>query len=279
MDLLDDYRDEMEALSPEQVEAVLSGRVAREPVAARAATLVEDLREALREEPSPEVARAHLAAMVAAAEESELSRSIRSGMPVLTRRRIGGLALVATLMMGGGLAAAVTQPELPEQASEEAWANVGRGPEVAAEASAHGKAVSAVAQDPTLEGCEKGQAVAEVASSKGAEHRQDDADRPDPCAQADDDDGNGNGNGNGNGEAASAFGKSIAEQAQADGEAFGQETSTKAKADGEAFGQETGNAASGGRAGTGGQAGLTTAGEVSGGASAGGGPPAGIPGG
>jgi hypothetical protein len=276
MDLFDDYEDEMDAVTPEQMEAVLSGRVPGDPAAARAAALVEDLRDALLEEPSPEATRAHLAAMVAAAEEMVPIRSRRSAMPDVTRRRIGGVVLAATLMMGGAVAAAVTQQEPAEQAFEEAWANVGRGPEVAAEASVHGKAVSAVAHDPTLEGCEKGQAVAAVASSKAAEHPQDDADRLDPCAQAND--------GNGNGDDASAFGKSIAEQAQADGEAFGQETSTKAKEDGEAFGQETADAASRGKSGdgneTGGgdEAGLTTAGEVSGGASAGGGPPDGIPG-
>jgi hypothetical protein len=258
MDLLDDYRDEMDALSSEQVEAVISGRVPREPAAARAATLVEDLRDALREEPSSEVARAHLAAMAAAAEESGLTRSRRLTMPAVTRRRIGGLTLAATLVMGGGLAAAVTQPELPDQASEEAWANVGQGPEVAAEASAHGKAVAAVAQDPTLEGCQKGQAVAEVASSKADDHRQDEADR-DPCVQAERVDGvengggngngSGSGNGRGNGEGASAFGNSTSEQAQADGQAFGEKTSTAAQENGEAFGQETAAAASGGNAG------------------------------
>jgi hypothetical protein len=286
MDLLDDYRDEMDALSSEQVEAVISGRVPREPAAARAATLVEDLRDALREEPSPEVARAHLAAMAAAAEESGFTRSRRLTMPAVTRRRIGGLTLAATLVMGGGLAAAVTQPELPDQASEEAWANVGQGPEVASEASAHGKAVAAVAQDPTLEGCQKGQAVAEVASSKADDHRQDEADR-DPCVQVERVDGgengsgsgNGGGSGSGNGEEASAFGNSISEQVQADGRAFGEKTSTAAQEDGEAFGQETAAAASGGEAGGNGNGNGTGRGDGVFVELPAGGPPPGTPGG
>jgi hypothetical protein len=262
---VDDYGDEMDALSPEQVEAVLSGRVPGVPAAARAAALVEDLRGALREEPSPEVTRAHLAAVVAAAEESGLTRSTRSHPPVVARRRVGGLAVAATLVIGGGLTAAAIQPELPEEADGGAWESIGPGPEVAEvaevaeEVSPHGQAVAAVAQDPTLEGCQKGQAVAALASSKATEHRRDDADRPDPCARAD------RPAGRGNGEEASAFGKATAEQAKADGKAFGERTSTEAHTDGAGFGRETADTASGGRAG--------------GDGSPGGGTPAGAPGG
>jgi hypothetical protein len=278
MDLLDDYRDEMDALSSEQVEAVLSGRVPQEPVAARAATLVDDLRQALREDPAPEVARTHLTAMLAAAEESGLTRSRRSIMPVLTRRRLGGLALAATLVLGGGLAAALTPPELPEQAAEEAHEAVGQGPDVAEEASAHGKAVSELAQDPTLEGCEKGQAVAALASSKADDHRQDDANRTDPCAQADDTEGAQNGDGRG--EDASALGQAVAEEARADGKAYGQKTASEAQQGQGDFGKQTAQEASGGtQGGEAAEKGLTIPGDASGGASdSGGSPPGGPPG-
>lgn len=276
MDLLDDYRDEMDALSSEQVEAVLSGRVPREPAAARAAALVVDLRQALREDPAPEVARTHLAAVLAAAEESGLTRSRRSIMPVLTRRRMGGLALAATLVLGGGLAAALPPPELPEQAAQEAHEAVGQGPDVAEDASAHGKAVSELAQDPTLEGCEKGQAVAALASSKAGDHRQDGADRPDPCAREGEVE-NGQ-NGGGRGEEASAFGQGVAEEARAGGKAFGQKTASEAQKGRGDFGKQTAQEASGGtRGGEAAEKGMATAGEASGGASGSGGPPPGGP--
>jgi hypothetical protein len=260
---VDDYGDEMDALSTDQVEAVLSGRVPGMPVAARAAALVEDLRVALREEPSPEVTRAHLAAMVAAAEESGFTRSRRSRLPAVARRRMGGLAVAATLAIGGGLSAAAIQQELPEEAGGRAWESVGPGAEVAEvakmaqEVSAHGKAVAAVAQDPSLEGCQKGQAVAAVASSKAAEHRRDDTDRPDPCTRAD--------RPAGRGKEASAIGKATAEQAKADRKAFGEQTATEAHTSGAGFGREAADTASGGKAG--------------GAVSPGGGPPAGTPGG
>jgi hypothetical protein len=282
MDRLDDYRDEMDALSSEEVEAVLSGRTPLESAAARAAALVTDLRGALREEPTSEVARVHLAAMVAAAEGSGFTNSRRSSVPMPSRRRIGGLAVAATLVVGGGLAAAVTQPEAvtrPEETDDRVPEAIGQGPEEAGEASAHGKAVAAVAQGSALEGCEKGQAVAGAASSKATENRQDDADRPDPCAggdregsAGDEGDRGGGGNGNGRGKGASAFGRGIAEEARTDGRAFGQQTAAEAQGERSGFGHQTAEQASGGSAGGGDQGG--SLGEAPEGA----GPPPGTPG-
>jgi hypothetical protein len=237
MEPRDDYQDEMDMLSPDEIDGLLSGRAPANPAGARLAGLVVDLRRNLREEPAPDVAGAHVAAMVAAAGD-QLPETRRSRMRVLTKRRIGGVALAATLILGGGLAAAVT---LPEQAAEEAWEAVGQGQELAAEASAHGKAVSEVAQDPTLDGCEKGQAVAAVASSR--EERQEDAERPNPCAQAEDN--NNDGAPGDQGAEASAFGKATAEKAQEDGQAFGRDTATEAQENGAAFGSDTAGEASG----------------------------------
>jgi hypothetical protein len=283
MDRLDDYRDEMDALSSEEVEAVLSGRAPLESAAARAAVLVADLRRALREEPTSEVARVHLAAMVAAAEGSGFIKSRRSSVPMPSRRRIGGLAVAATLVLGGGLAAAVTQPEavtLPEGTDDRVREAMGQGPEEVGEASAHGKAVAAVAQGSALEGCEKGQAVAGAASSKATENRQDDADRPDPCARGDEEssagdegDRGGDRDGNGRGEEASALGRGIAEEARTDGRALGQQTAAEAQEGKSDFGHQTSEQASGGSAGGGGQGGSL------GGAPEGAGSPPGTPGG
>jgi hypothetical protein len=215
--------------------------------------------------------------MAAAAEEAGLTRSRRSRMRVLARRRMGGLALAATFLLGGGLAAAVT---LPDEADEQAWEAVGPGPEVSQEASAHGKAVTEVAQDPSLEGCEKGQAVAEVASSKAAEHRQNPADGPDPCAQ-DEDERNGSVSGKGRRDEASAFGKQTASEAKSDGRGFGEQTASDAQENGVGFGQDTAGEASGGTpGGDPAQEGLETAQEHSGGVPEGTptGPPEGPPG-
>jgi hypothetical protein len=199
-------------------------------------------------------------------------------VPVLTRRRIGGLALAATLVLGGGLAAAAT---LRPQAGEEGWVGAtqaGQPPEQAA----HGQAVAAVAQDETLTGCEKGQAVAAVASSKAGEHRQDQAEKPNPC---DGGDGEAEGSG-GRGDEASAFGREIAERARADGRSFGEEMAARAQEDGRTLGEDTAAQASGGASGgsdaSAGSAdagagaadgGLATAGSASGGAAEAGGPP------
>jgi hypothetical protein len=282
MAVADDYQDEMEALSPEEIDAVLGGGTPRDPRAARAAALVTDLRRALREDPAPEVASAHVDAMVAAAGARPGGRS---AMLASTKRRIGGVGLAAALMLGGSLAAAVT---LPPQADDRVRQAVERGSSVSAdgsvsgEASAHGKAVQAVAQDPGVEGCRKGQAVAEVASSK-AEGPPDEVDRPDPCERGQH--GEPGSEGGSRGAEASAFGRAKATQAEEDGEAFGQETAAQAQSGGADFGQQTATEASAGAGGPevegggGAEAGTTIGNDASGGVSGSAGPPPGTPGG
>ena len=135
------------------------------------------------------------------------------------------LLVAATLVVGAGTAGAVTlPPEVPDAADEQVADLIlvelppieesvpGEAPpeeelreeppeegegaeEEGASASAHGKAVSEVARDDSLQGCERGQAVAAIASSKSQGHRQDETDRPDPCSR-----GN-----HGNGEGPPAF--------------------------------------------------------------------------
>jgi hypothetical protein len=254
MGRLDDYRDEMDALSSEDVEALLSGRVPGGPPAARVATLVADLRDALLEDPAPQVARDHLAVLLAEAEGSGLTGTRR---PLRrTRRRVGGLALAAALVIGGGVAAAVTSADdvpgagarsVPPMAAPAVDATsqeqeaMSLRQEMASDASAHGRAVSAAAQDATVEGCEKGQAVAEVASGKASENRQNSGDRPDPCERGQQ---GGTGGGNGTGEEASAFGEGIAEDAKAGGRDFGEDKAAQAQTGG--VGEQTASQPSGG---------------------------------
>jgi hypothetical protein len=242
MGLLDDYLHEMDALSPDLVEAVLAGRAVPEPAAARVAALVESLRGAPPEEPTPEVAERHLAAMAAAAQEAGLTRSRRLGMHLLTRRRIGGLAVAATLMLGGGIAAALT---LPEEASDIADHNVPAEPAIEAgmppvqvqQGSAHGQAVSQTARTSAAEGCEKGQEVAEVASENADEQ----GPAVDPCTRGD---GQAEAQpagteGSSRGEEASTEGHAIAEQAKSGGKAFGEATAGDAPVGGEGLEQPT----------------------------------------
>jgi uncharacterized membrane protein YgcG len=181
----------MDDLTDGEVEVVLSGAEPIGASAGRAAAALSEIRRALQTEPDPEVAARHLAAMVAAAGVPPESRraQVAGARSLVTRRasrrRTAGLALAAALFLGVGIAAAVT---LPDQAPERARTVVpgeSNPPEgVLPEASAHGQAVSEVARDPSLTGCEKGMAVSKVASAPAADHRQDGAERPDPCTQA-----------------------------------------------------------------------------------------------
>lgn len=91
-------------------------------------------------------------------------------MAPFTRKRAALLGLAATLILGMGVATAVT---LPDQASDRAKEVVGDLPipgptgspdDPAGGANDHGEAVSSVAQGDFPEGCEKGMAVADVAS-------------------------------------------------------------------------------------------------------------------
>ncbi|MGH1493752.1 MAG: hypothetical protein ACRBK7_30880 [Acidimicrobiales bacterium] len=85
-----------------------------------------------------------------------------------------------------------TQPDLPDQSNGPATLEV-RGsdgsdsPESSdnADANSHGKAVSEFVATTDLEGCERGQATAGLASSKAADNRQDSETDKDPCVKAD----------------------------------------------------------------------------------------------
>ena len=192
MDGWSDYRDEMDGLTPAQIEDILAGREVDEPVASRLSGLVRELREHLLSDLEPEAARLHVAAMVQAAGERPAQTSRRTAMAMFRRNRLTVLGVAATLALGMGVAAAVT---LPDQASDRAQEVVGSLPHPQptgtgppsgvppADANDHGEAVSGVAQDDAFEGCEKGAAVSGVASSKSADNRQDDPPGPDPCLQ------------------------------------------------------------------------------------------------
>jgi hypothetical protein len=195
MDRFSDNHDDMAVLSARQAEEALSRREVTDPMVRKAATVVADLRMALREEPRPEVSRIHLLTLLGIAESEGLLRSRRAGRT--TRRRAGGLALAATLLVGGGLAAALTGGQDALQAESRRTPQVRTSPKAGPPADAGGQEhasasaredpgsdVAAVARDPGLSGCRKGQSVAAVASSNATAHRQDGPRPHDPCARA-----------------------------------------------------------------------------------------------
>jgi hypothetical protein len=175
MDAFDDFMDEMDRLSPGDIEAIVSGRQVEDPAAEPLAALVQEMRNELLQEPLPDTADRHLAAMKGAAVEVEgrspvtTPTSRRQSIPVTNRRRLALVLAAATFVLGVGIATAVT---LPDQASD-------RAEEAVSGANAdHGQAVSEVARDPSLGGCEKGQAVAGVASGGHGQEPPND-----PCGQ------------------------------------------------------------------------------------------------
>jgi hypothetical protein len=191
-----DYEDEMDRLDPRSIDAALRGRPTGQPALDRAAQVVGEVRRTLLEEPRPDVAARHLAAMTAAARAQEwgsgpVHRAVnRAGL----RRRAAGLAVAAVVAIGG-VAAAVTLPdreaEPPPEATDPATERRnGLGGEDPVAPSSHGKEVSETAHDDSLEGCEKGQAVSDVASSNS----QGQGERPeDPCVKGDEGGGGGSG--------------------------------------------------------------------------------------
>lgn len=187
MDAFDDYQDDMDRLSPRDIEAIVSGRDVEDPAAEPFAALVKDMRRDLLEEPAPAVADRHLAAMKDAAREAEGQDAVgrqqrrRLWMRIRGQRRAAAIAAGATLALGAGIAAAVTLPDQASDTAREAVSNTNGNASTNAE---HGKAVSDTARNSELEGCEKGQAVADQAS---AGQRQ--APEQDPCAQGGGNDG------------------------------------------------------------------------------------------
>jgi hypothetical protein len=206
-----DYLDEMDRMDPRLIDAALQGRETGEPALDRAALVVADLRRVLLEEPLPE-ATGTLEAMAAAAGDEA-----RGSTPVLSRhargRRLATMPLAAVLVLGAGLAwGAVGLPEQASDTADEAVAAAQQrgatevGSEVLEDVT-HGQEVSAVARDDSLQGCEKGMAVSEVASSKGNKQ----GPGHDPCAKG--------AEGKAGAEEASAKGKQIAEEAKAKAQA------------------------------------------------------------
>lgn len=190
MGLFDDYQDEVERLSPEEIEAVLSGE---DDSSRPLATLIQDVRVVLLENPAPEIAARHLAAMAQAAAQSKprldaVPASSNRSRRTFPRRRASALVLAAALLLVAGIAAAVTLPKQAAQPDQDTVPSMAPSlapvPEDPSSASNHGQAVSDVATDPTLKGCEKGQAVADVASAKAAEKRKNASQENDPCSRA-----------------------------------------------------------------------------------------------
>lgn len=206
-----DYGDEMDRVHPRLIDAALQGRETGEPALDRAARVVADLRRVLLEEP-PSEAAGHLDAMVTAAADGARGSSVLSKRRSTRRRRLSTLPLAAALVLGAGLAWGAMG--LPERATETAEEAVGAAQErkdafskdeggTTTEETTHGDEVSAVAKDDSLQGCEKGMAVSEVASSKGNKQ----GPGHDPCAKGSE--------GKTEGQDASAKGKQTAEDAKA----------------------------------------------------------------
>jgi hypothetical protein len=237
MGLLDDYQDEMDRLNSDQIDAVLSGDQVSDPAAERATRLVVDIRGALVQEPSPEVAARHLAAMASVVLEESRPTRLQRGRTAgrsIPRRRNVVLTLAAALVVGVSIAAAVT---LPPQADDTAKTKVPADPDVVAGQPAavpsvegghgqtvsevvagqpaavpsveggHGQTVAGIAQD--VEGCDDALDLAKVAS----DGRFDRADLPvDPCGRAEEKAGGGNsanGSGSANGGGGGDGGSSI----------------------------------------------------------------------
>jgi hypothetical protein len=181
-----DYEDEMDRLDPRSIDAALRGRPTGQPALDRAAQVVAEVRRTLLEEPRPDVATRHLAAMTAAARGLEWGpRQVHRASPVRLRRRVAGLAVAAAVAIGG-VAAAVTLPDRTDEPERRGGQTErdrrNAGPTEDRTDPTHGKEVSDTAHDDSLSGCEKGQAVSDVASSKsngGGEQPQD------PCVKGD----------------------------------------------------------------------------------------------
>lgn len=206
-----DYGDEMDRVDPRLIDAALEGRETGEPALDRAARVVAELRRVLIEEP-PSDAAGHLDAMAAAAAVEARGSSVLSKRRAARRRRLSSLPLAAALVLGAGLSWGVMGP--PERATETAEEAVAaaqdrkdsfseEGAVVGNGETNHGQEVSAVAQDDSLEGCEKGMAVSEVASAKGNKQ----GPGHDPCAKGSE--------GTAKAQQGSAKGKQIAEDAKA----------------------------------------------------------------
>jgi hypothetical protein len=163
MDPSDDYRDEMGPLRPHEIEAIISRREASDSSAEPLAALVREVRRDLLEDPTAAVAARHLAAMNDAQRKDKGSRTVRTSndrrgsVPAISQRRLAAVATAALLLLGAGVAVAVTLPDNAGETAKNAVSNDNTG---------HGQAVSDTARNTSLKGCEKGQAIAAQASGK-----------------------------------------------------------------------------------------------------------------
>lgn len=192
MDDFDDYEDEMfRRLTADRADAIVERRgPSDDPLATNLSAALEDLRLDLLEEPSPDVAGRHLAAMVAASSAPSAVKglatepvgriamtvkpAVRKPKLVHRRLRVAVVGLAACLVLFGSLAVAGALPGPAQDAVADAAEMVGfdlpgGSSEQGEEASAFGKEVSETAQSDELSGCEKGMAVAEVATSEAEE--------------------------------------------------------------------------------------------------------------
>lgn len=123
---------------------------------------------------------------------------------VLTPRRVAALGLAAALTLTGGLAAADVLPDPAQDAVANVAEHLGldfpHSSDVPDQTS-HGKEVSNVAHATQEEGCEKGQAISEVASSFAQDHRKSDPE-PIKCEKAKSAGGHSQQGGSGGGHAA-----------------------------------------------------------------------------
>ena len=111
-------------------------------------------------------------------------------MRVISHPRLAWLVAGATLVLGAGIAAAVTLPDQASETATEAVSNAGPSGN-----SDFGQAVSDTARDPSLQGCEKGRAVAAQATTKAAGHRQGQGPQDNPCGAGDETSGGSGHNG------------------------------------------------------------------------------------
>ncbi|HET7869678.1 MAG TPA: hypothetical protein VFM85_05105 [Actinomycetota bacterium] len=109
---------------------------------------------------------------------------------VFTRRRVAVLGLAAALTLTSGLAAADVLPDPAQDAVANVAGHLGlklpHSDDVADQTSHgedHGEEVSNLAHSTPEKGCEKGQAISEVASSFAQDHRTSDP-GPIPCDKA-----------------------------------------------------------------------------------------------
>jgi hypothetical protein len=101
---------------------------------------------------------------------------------MLTRRRVAVLGLAAALTLTGGLAAADVLPDPAQDVVANVAGHLGLDVPHSADVrdqTSHGTEVSNVARSTLEEGCEKGQAISEVASSFAQDHRKAD---PEPIS-------------------------------------------------------------------------------------------------